>query len=77
MLPKDFRRANIKPIHPAKLCFHFFILLSLNAQSYEQVSPGYAPLMKGYPQFRKVFRFLLKEIHTSCVQRFICKYFVK
>jgi len=77
ILPNNIGRANINPIKSSKISFLFFILLSTHAQSYSHESPAYALIMMGYPQFKKVFRFPEKEIHTCCVQRFICKYFVK
>jgi hypothetical protein len=77
ILPNNIGRANIKPIISSKICFHFFILLSTHAQSYQQHLGAYTPFLEGYPQFKKVFRFLAEEIHTCCEQRIVCKYFVK
>ena len=39
--------------------------------------PGYAQITTVYSQFKKVFRFLKKEIHTCCAQRFPTEYFAK
>ena len=64
-------------INSGKLCFCFFILLRPYSPPYSHEIYGYTPNMRGFPQFKKVFRFLLNEIHRFCAQRIMLKYFVK
>jgi len=61
MLPNDIGRANIKTNHSGKICFLFFILFRVPAQTYKQVLGVMHQCRRSIHNLKKFFAFFERK----------------